>query len=471
VQLHRNLVQICTKIRIDVAFNRNLVQICTKMRINICIYRIIFVSLQSKLKYLLMNYIKREIYLNKLIARQNNSEIKIITGPRRSGKSWLLSHVYRDYLLEQGVPEDHIISLSFDQDDENMRDDLLEVNALKTYLYERIKQNGNYYLMLDEIQEVEGFERLVNGLNAKPNVDVYITGSNSHLLSSDINTLFRGRGDEVHVYPLSFGEFCTDRTESVNELWKEYYTYGGLPGLRNHPSAEQKINYLQRLWKKTYLADVIERHKIRNTELLENLADVLCSSVGSLNNPTKLANTIQSVKQMKADRETVDKYIGYLEDAFLFESVSRYDIKGKRYFESIKKYYSVDVGLRNARLNFRQQELTHIMENVIYNHLRIFGYLIDVGVVEVREMQDGKQQQKQYEVDFIATNGKEKYYIQSAYRMDDDTKREQELTSLKRIDDSFRKVVIVGDDISPWTDDDGISYIGLFQFLREGIHK
>ena len=416
-----------------------------------------------------MNYIKRDIYLNKLIARQNNSEIKIITGPRRSGKSWLLSHVYRDYLLEQGVPEDHIISLSFDQDDENMRDDLLEVNALKTYLYERIKPNGNYYLMLDEIQEVEGFERLVNGLNAKPNVDVYITGSNSHLLSSDINTLFRGRGDEVHVYPLSFGEFCTDRTESVNELWKEYYTYGGLPGLRNHPSAEQKINYLQRLWKKTYLADVIERHKIRNTELLENLADVLCSSVGSLNNPTKLANTIQSVKQMKADRETVDKYIGYLEDAFLFESVSRYDIKGKRYFESIKKYYSVDVGLRNARLNFRQQELTHIMENVIYNHLRIFGYLVDVGVVEVREMQDGKQQQKQYEVDFIATNGQEKYYIQSAYRMDDDTKREQELTSLKRINDIFRKVVIVGDDISPWTDDNGISYIGLFQFLRTGL--
>ena len=416
-----------------------------------------------------MNYIKREIYLNKLIVRRNNGEIKIITGSRRSGKSWLLLHVYRDYLLEQGVPEDHIILLSFDQDDENMRDDLLEVKALKAYLYERIKDDGDYYLMLDEIQEVEGFERLMNGLNAKPNVDIYITGSNSHLLSSDINTLFRGRGDEVHVYPLSFGEFCTDRTESVNELWKEYYTYGGLPGLRNHASAEQKINYLQRLWKKTYLADVIERHHIRNTELLENLADVLCSSVGSLNNPTKLANTIQSVKQMKADRETVDKYIGYLEDAFLFESVSRYDIKGKRYFESIKKYYSVDVGLRNARLNFRQQELTHIMENVVFNHLRIFGYLVDVGVVEVREMQDGKQQQKQYEVDFIATNGQDKYYIQSAYRIDDEDKRNQELNSLKRIDDSFRKVVIVGDDIAPWTDDDGITFIGLFQFLRTGL--
>lgn len=418
-----------------------------------------------------MNYIKREVYLNKLIVRRNNGEIKVITGSRRSGKSWLLSHVYYDYLLGQGVPEDHIISLSFDQDDENMRDDLLDVKALKAYLYERIKDDGDYYLMLDEIQEVEGFERLMNGLNAKPNVDIYITGSNSHLLSSDINTLFRGRGDEVHVYPLSFGEFCTDRTESVNELWKEYYTYGGLPGLRNHTSAEQKINYLQRLWKKTYLADVIERHNIRNTELLENLADVLCSSVGSLNNPTKLANTIQSVKQMKADRETVDKYIGYLEDAFLFESVSRYDIKGKRYFESIKKYYSVDVGLRNARLNFRQQELTHIMENVVFNHLRIFGYLVDVGVVEVREMQDGKQQQKQYEVDFIATNGQDKYYIQSAYRIDDEDKRNQELNSLKRIDDSFRKVVIVGDDIAPWTDDNGITFIGLFQFLRTGLPK
>ena len=418
-----------------------------------------------------MNYIKREIYLNKLIARRNNGEIKVITGSRRSGKSWLLSHVYHDYLLVQGVPEDHIISLSFDQDDENMRDDLLDIKALKNYLYEHIKDNSEYYLMLDEIQEVEGFERLVNGLNAKPNVDIYITGSNSHLLSSDINTLFRGRGDEVHVYPLSFGEFCTDRTESVIELWKEYYTYGGLPGLRNHASAEQKINYLQRLWKKTYLADVIERHNIRNTELLENLADVLCSSVGSLNNPTKLANTIQSVKQMKADRETVDKYIGYLEDAFLFESVSRYDIKGKRYFESIKKYYSVDVGLRNARLHFRQQELTHIMENVIYNHLRIFGYLVDVGVVEVRELQDGKQQQKQYEVDFIATNGQDKYYIQSAYRIDDEDKREQELKSLKRIDDSFRKVVIVSDDIASWTDDNGITFVGLFQFLRTGLPK
>lgn len=417
-----------------------------------------------------MNYIKRDIYLNKLIARRDNGEVKIITGPRRSGKSWLLSHVYYDYLLEQGVPEDHILSLSFDQDDENMRDDLLDVKVLKEYLYERISDKGNYYLMLDEIQEVVGFERLVNGLNAKSNVDIYVTGSNSHLLSSDINTLFRGRGDEVHVYPLSFGEFCMNRTEPINELWKEYYTYGGLPGLRNHASAEQKVNYLQRLWKKTYLADVIERHKLRNEDLLENLADVLCSSVGSLNNPTKLANTIQSVKQMKTERNTVENYITYLEDAFLFESAKRYDIKGKRYFESIKKYYSVDIGLRNARLNFRQQELTHIMENIIYNHLRIFGYLVDVGVVEVREMKDGKQQKVQYEVDFIATNGQQKFYIQSAYRIDDEDKREQELKSLKRIDDSFRKIVIMGDDIAPWTNEDGITFIGLFDFLQKGLY-
>lgn len=416
-----------------------------------------------------MNYIKRDIYLNKLIARRDNGEVKVITGPRRSGKSWLLSHVYYDYLLEQGVPEDHILSLSFDQDDENMRDDLLDVKVLKEYLYERISDKGNYYLMLDEIQEVVGFERLVNGLNAKSNVDIYVTGSNSHLLSSDINTLFRGRGDEVHVYPFSFAEFCMNRTEPINELWKEYYTYGGLPGLRNHASAEQKVNYLQRLWKKTYLADVIERHKLRNEDLLENLADVLCSSVGSLNNPTKLANTIQSLKQMKTERNTVENYITYLEDAFLFESAKRYDIKGKRYFESIKKYYSVDIGLRNARLNFRQQELTHIMENIIYNHLRIFGFLVDVGVVEVREMKDGKQQKVQYEVDFIATNGQQKYYIQSAYRIDDEDKREQELKSLKRIDDSFRKIVIMGDDIAPWTNEDGITFIGLFDFLQKGL--
>ena len=414
-------------------------------------------------------YIQRTNYLQKLINRMDNGEVKIITGSRRSGKSWLLSHIFYDYLLSQGVDKNHIIHISFDVDDEVVPGNLLEVSALKSYLYDRILDDKHYYIMLDEIQEVEGFERLINGLNTHENIDMYITGSNSKFLSSDIRTIFRGRGDEIHVYPLSFSEFCEGRTESISELWKEYYTYGGLPALRNHRTAEQKFNYLQRLWQKTYLADVIDRHGIKNIPALEALTDVLCSSVGSLTNPMRLSNTILSVMHVNASSETIAKYIQHLENSFLFEGVSRYNIKGKRYFESIKKYYSVDIGLRNARLNFRQQELPHIMENVIYNHLRIFGYLVDVGVIEKREMRNGQQQQSQYEVDFIATNGFQKLYIQSAYRLDTDDKKEQELKSLRNIDDSFRKIVIVGDDIATYTDEEGITYMGLFQFLLHGF--
>ena len=414
-------------------------------------------------------YIQRTNYLQKLINRMDNGEVKIITGSRRSGKSWLLSHIFYDYLLSQGVDKNHIIHISFDVDDEVVPSNLLEVSALKSYLYDRILDDKHYYIMLDEIQEVEGFERLINGLNTHENIDIYITGSNSKFLSSDIRTIFRGRGDEIHVYPLSFSEFCEGRTESISELWKEYYTYGGLPALRNHRTAEQKFNYLQRLWQKTYLADVIDRHGIKNIPALEALTDVLCSSVGSLTNPMRLSNTILSVMHVNASSETIAKYIQHLENSFLFEGVSRYNIKGKRYFESIKKYYSVDIGLRNARLNFRQQELPHIMENVIYNHLRIFGYLVDVGVIEKREMRNGQQQQSQYEVDFIATNGFQKLYIQSAYRLDTDDKKEQELKSLRNIDDSFRKIVIVGDDIATYTDEEGITYMGLFQFLLHGF--
>ena len=414
-------------------------------------------------------YIQRTNYLQKLINRMDNGEVKIITGSRRSGKSWLLSHIFYDYLLSQGVDKNHIIHISFDVDDEVVPGNLLEVSALKSYLYDRILDDKHYYIMLDEIQEVEGFERLINGLNTHENIDIYITGSNSKFLSSDIRTIFRGRGDEIHVYPLSFSEFCEGRTESISELWKEYYTYGGLPALRNHRTAEQKFNYLQRLWQKTYLADVLDRHGIKNIPALEALTDVLCSSVGSLTNPMRLSNTILSVMHVNASSETIAKYIQHLENSFLFEGVSRYNIKGKRYFESIKKYYSVDIGLRNARLNFRQQELPHIMENVIYNHLRIFGYLVDVGVIEKREMRNGQQQQSQYEVDFIATNGFQKLYIQSAYRLDTDDKKEQELKSLRNIDDSFRKIVIVGDDIATYTDEEGITYMGLFQFLLHGF--
>ena len=412
-------------------------------------------------------YIPRQIYLQKLINRQGNGEVKIITGPRRSGKSWLLKKIYQDYLLDNGVPKNNIIAVSFDLDEDLTGADLTHPTALKQFLYSKIEnEDERYYVFLDEIQMVDGFERIVNGLNARDNVDVYITGSNSKFLSSDINTIFRGRGDEIRVYPLSFKEFCFDRTESITELWKEYYTYGGMPALRNHHTPEQKIAYLQRLWQKTYIDDVVERNGVKNRQALECLVDSLCSSVGSLTNPNKIKNTLQSVQHVSIEDETIAYYMQYLENAFLFEGARRYNVKGKKYYESIKKYYVCDVGLRNARLNFRQQELPHIMENVIYNELRIRGYLVDVGVVEQRKLKDGKYTYQQLEVDFVATNGQDKYYIQSAYALPTDEKREQELASLTRIDDSFRKIIIVGDDIATYTDDNGFIFMGLFQFLR-----
>lgn len=413
------------------------------------------------------NYIHRNIYLQKLIARRDNGEIKIITGSRRCGKSWLLKKIYKDYLVAEGVPEENVIAVSFDTDEDIDGNDLANPMMLKQHLYSRIKsEDENYYVFLDEIQMVEGFERIVNGLNARDNVDVYITGSNSKFLSSDINTILRGRGDEIRVYPLSFKEFSAGRTEPINELWKEYYTYGGMPALRNHRTPEQKVTYLQRLWEKTYIDDVVERNDVKNRQALECLVDSLCSAIGSLTNPAKMRNTMQSVAQVKVESETITAYMQYLENAFLFEGARRYNVKGRKYYESIKKYYVVDIGLRNARLNFRQQEITHIMENVIYNELRIRGYLVDVGVVETRTMIDGKSEYKQLEVDFIATNGMEKYYIQSAYVLDTEAKRAQELASLKKIDDSFRKIIIVADDIATYTDDNGFVFMGLFQFLK-----
>ena len=416
-------------------------------------------------------YIKRETYLQKLIARMNNGEVKIVTGPRRCGKSWLLKRIFKDYLLANGVPEENIIIVSFDLDDEEeIYGDLTERSALKEFLYSRIiSPDSNYYVILDEVQEVDGFEKIVNGLNAKDNVDVYITGSNSHFLSSDIRTIFRGRGDEVKVYPLSFKEFRSNRTEPVNELWKEYYTYGGMPGLLHHHTPEQKVAYLQRLWNKTYLDDVVERNHVKNREALSALADALCSSIGSLTNPSRISNVLQSLQKEKIASETIANYIDYLEDAFLFEGAKRFNIKGNKYFESIKKYYAVDVGLRNAKLNFRQQEITHIMENIIYNELRMRGFSVDVGLMESREMRDGKLTYVQYEIDFIAQNGMDKYYIQSAFKMDDEEKREKELRSLMKVDDSFKKIVIVGDDIATYTDNKGIVFMGLFQFLDTGI--
>ena len=415
-------------------------------------------------------YILRETYLNQLIVRMNNGEVKIVTGPRRCGKSWLLNRIFKDYLITTGVPEENIIIVSLDIDDNEENGDLTDSKALKSYLYSRItSKDSPYYVILDEVQEVDGFEKLVNGLNAKDNIDVYITGSNSHFLSSDIKTIFRGRGDEVRVYPFSFKEFCTNRTEPVNELWKEYYTYGGMPGLLRQRTPEQKVLYLQRLWNKTYLDDVVERHKVKNREALSALVDSLCSSVGSLTNPNRISNVLKSVQKVKIDPQTVSNYMEYLEEAFLFEGAKRYNIKGNKYFESIKKYYSADVGLRNAKLNYRQQDVGHIMENVVYNELRIRGFTVDVGLVEVREMRNGKMEYIQYEVDFIATNGTDKYYVQSAFAMDSEEKRHQELNSLQKIDDNFKKIVIVGNDIAEYTNEKGIRFMGLFQFLLSGF--
>ena len=415
-------------------------------------------------------YVQRETYLRQLIDRKDNGEVKIITGPRRCGKSWLLNRIYKDYLVETGITEEQIIIVSFDTDDEQENGDLTDRQILKSYLYSRITSDTvPYYIILDEVQEVEGFEKIVNGLNERDNVDVYITGSNSHFLSSDIKTIFRGRGDEVRVWPFSFKEFCTHRTEPVNELWKEYYTYGGMPGLLRQRTPEQKVTYLQRLWNKTYLDDVVERHNVKNREALSALADALCSSVGSLTNPHRVANVMQSVQKTKIDQETVTNYISYLEEAFLFEGSMRYNVKGNKYYESIKKYYTVDIGLRNAKLNFRQQEITHIMENVIYNELRMRGFVVDVGVVESREMRNGKLQYIQYEIDFVANNGTEKYYIQSAFALDTEEKRQQELKSLLKISNHFRKIVIEGNDIAEYTDTQGIRHMGLFQFLQSGI--
>lgn len=411
-------------------------------------------------------YIQRDVYLQKLIDSRESGSAKVVTGPRRCGKSWLLTRLYKDYLIADGVPEQDIIIVSLDMDDENNQSELADKEKLKTYLYSKITDPKRmYYVMLDEVQEVKGFEKLVNGLRAKDNVDVYVTGSNANLLSKDISTIFRDRGQEIRCNPFSFKEFCTGRTEPFSELWKEYYTFGGMPGMLRLKTPLQKANYLQDLWKKTYLTDIVERYHIENEVALEAIADELCSAIGSLTNPTKMANSLQSIQHVKIDEETVQKYLGYICDSFLFEGSRRYDIKGKEYYKSFKKYYCVDVGLRNARLNFRQQEITHIMENVIYNELRSRDYLVDVGLVEAREMRDGKQVYIQYEVDFIVTNGIDKYYIQSAYAIPDEVKQNQELNPLRKTGDSFQKIVIQGDDIATYTNDEGIIFMGLHQFL------
>lgn len=411
-------------------------------------------------------WLQRNVYLDKLKLRRNNGEVKIITGPRRCGKSWLLSQIYTDYLLRDGIKPENIINIDFDKDDDRYDFDILDYDAVKRYIYSHIANSQEqYYVFLDEVQELNNFERLVNGLNGHDNVDVYITGSNSRFLSKDIRTIFRGRGDEIQVYPLSFREFCQIYGDRVQEAWKNYFTFGGMPRLIHYNDNEQKINYLQNLWDKTYLDDVVERNKFRNELALSRLASCLCSSIGSFTNPSRIANTLESVQHIKIDSKTVSNYIDGLENAYLFQSAEKYDVKGRRYFETTKKYYCIDIGLRNARLNFRQQEPTHIMENVLYNHLRVEGFLVDVGIVEGREKINGNLKFTQREIDFVVNKGDQRYYIQSAYALNSEEKRKQELASLLKIDDAFKKIVVVGEDIMPYTDDNGIYFTGLFDFL------
>ena len=405
--------------------------------------------------------IKRDYYLQKLIDRKENHLIKIITGIRRCGKSYLLNHIFKNYLLETGVNADHIIMVSLDDDDS---ESLLDVHNLNTYIKSQIKDDDLHYILLDEIQLVEGFEYLLNGLLRKEKLDVYVTGSNSKFLSSDIITEFRGRGDEIRVYPLSFSEFYSAYEGSKEDAWQEYYTYGGLPLVLSYKNEIDKMAYLENQRKNVYLNDVIERNNIQNEQDLYTIVEILSSSVGSLTNPLKLANTFKSNnKNTSITDKTIYNYLNYLEDAFLIESTKRYDVKGKKYIETPKKYYFTDIGIRNSFLNFRQQEENHLMENIIYIELKRRGFSVDVGVVEVRD----KSGQKKLEIDFIANRGNNRYYIQSALTIDSKEKREQEERSLINTNDFFRKIIIVKDNIKRWRDEKGIVIMGIVDFLLD----
>ncbi len=407
--------------------------------------------------------IKRDLYLSKLIKRECNGLVKVITGIRRCGKSYLLFNIYHDYLVSKGVSEDHIIEIALD---DIANREIREPVALYNHIKDQIGDKGQYYLFLDEIQFVGDFSDLVNGLSHIRNLDVYVTGSNSKFLSSDILTEFRGRGDEIRVNPLSFSEYCSAYDGSVSQAWKDYYTYGGLPLILSRADDEMKAEYLSTLLKKVYISDIVDRNRVRNESELEELVNILASSVGSLTNPSKLARTFKSVKNSKISEKTIKKYLDYLTDAFLTDKAVRYDVKGKKYIETPSKYYFTDIGIRNALLNFRQQEENHIMENIVFNELKIRGYRVDVGVVEIVEgIGNGKRTQKQLEIDFIASKGNNKYYIQSAFDMPNEAKEKQEKKSLLKENDSFKKIVVVKDDIKLKRDDCGITTMGIFEFL------
>ncbi|MCL2148899.1 MAG: ATP-binding protein [Methanomassiliicoccaceae archaeon] len=407
--------------------------------------------------------IKRDRYLNRLIKKKWNGSVKVVTGIRRCGKSYLLFKLFRDHLMSEGVEPDNIVAIALDAIP-NMR--LREPMALYEEVVERV--NGRRcYVMLDEIQYVRGFEDVLNGLRQIPDIDIYVTGSNSKMLSKDVITEFRGRGDEVRVRPFSFSEFATAYPGREEEAWKLYRRFGGMPELLTKTDDEEKTAYLQNLMKEVYLKDIKERNDIRLEGELDMMVDFLCSSVGSLTNPLKISNTLKTVNRSAIDNETVSRYLEILEESFLFERSKRYDIRGKRYFDTPSKYYAADAGLRNARLNFRQQEETHIMENIIYNELRSRGFSVDVGVVEARPTNGDTTGYVQMEIDFVANKGSQRYYIQSAYRMPEKDKEDQEIRPFLKVRDSFKKVVVVGDDTYPKRDENGVVTIGIRQFLLD----
>lgn len=407
--------------------------------------------------------IKREHYLKQLIAGQHNGLIKIITGLRRSGKSYLLFKLYADYLKNNGISDNHIIKIDL----EDRRNAVLRnPDKLLSYIDSRIIDDKMYYILLDEVQYVPEFEDVLNSYLKIDNADVYVTGSNSKFLSSDIITEFRGRGDQIHVYPLSFAEFMSVRNDHPSDAWREYYTFGGLPHVLALETPNKKIEYLKEIYSTVYVKDIVERYKLRGEAELKELLLVISSAIGSPTNPNKLANTFKSLKNVTLSNKTIDNYLTYFCESFLVNKSIRYDIKGKKYINTLSKYYFTDVGVRNAILDFRQQEENHIMENVIYNELKMRGFQVDVGMVEHRTTdKSGKSIRKQFEVDFVANQGSQRYYIQSAFIMPTEAKERQESTSLLNISDSFKKIIIVKEHIMPKRTEEGIVIMGLLDFL------
>ena len=407
--------------------------------------------------------IERNIYLEQLILRKNNGMIKVITGIRRCGKSFLLFNIFKKYLKGNGVNEDHIIEIALDSiENEELRNPKTCYQYVKTV----VRDKENYYLLLDEIQFMPRFEEVLNGLLRMDNIDIYVTGSNSRFLSSDIITEFRGRGDEIRVYPLSFAEFYSVFHGEYDDAWNDYMIYGGLPQVAGFQTERQKAEYLKNIFTNVYLKDVVERNGIQSPDGLGTLVDILASAIGAPTNPTRISNTFASERQNSYTNKTISRHIDYLEEAFLISKASRYDIKGRKYIGANLKYYFTDLGLRNARLNFRQQEPTHIMENIVYNELLIRGYNVDTGIIDLYgKDQEGKRVRKQLEVDFVVNQGSQRYYVQVAYDMTSKEKQTQEFFSLRNIPDSFKKIVIVGGVTKPWRNEEGFVIMGMRYFL------